>query len=192
MKKELIRKIMIVSLIAVTLTACGKEQDTSAPIEAESETIPEEVPQDIPQETPEETPQEAPEETAEEIPTETPANKSEDFGESASQTEISGVIENVSEGSFVLSETIEVENTGNSLVSDVMVQPGNAEDKILTTVNYNDQTEITIKTSTDGITSTEAPGSISDLVKDSQLTIDGGWNKDVFEASKIEIFILDV
>lgn len=196
MKKNQIQKVIVATMIAVTLTACGKEQDASVPTEVVSE--------DIPQEAPEETPRETPEENAEEVPVETPENMSENQGEEVLQQKqevaddekpsgtktIYGNIESLSEGSFNISEAfVGSDESGDGMI---MATPLNEEDKVSVTVTYNDQTEIIIETSTDGMTSSKAPGSISDLVKGSQLTIEGGWNVNVFEASKIVIFILDM
>ena len=65
MKKYLILKITIASILAVTLIACGKEQETSVPTEVLSEDIPQDTSQKAPQETPEENAEEAPDETLE-------------------------------------------------------------------------------------------------------------------------------
>ena len=193
MKKHLILKITIASILAVTLIACGKEQETSVPTEVLSEDIPQDTSQKAPQETPEENAEEAPDETLEnmsENQEEVPVQKQEiTDDEKPSQTKtIYGNLESLSEGSFTITETIVEEDESSGVM--FMYHPLD-ENKVSITVTYDDQTEIIVETSTDGMTSTQAPGSESDLVNDSQLTIDGGWNNNVFEASKIKIFILD-
>ena len=46
--------------------------------------------------------------------------------------------------------------------------------------------------STDGMTSTEKPGSISDLQKESNVSLTGVWEGEIFRVEEISIFILDM
>lgn len=180
MKLRQIHTMLMAAIIAVTMTACGDTKDVEA---APTEMISEEIPMGAKEEMIPEQISNAEEETAAEN-TEKPVEDSQN--NIASET-LYGDIKTIDDDSFVISKTT-VESDGNG--GEIMAIPIDDAGEELITVHYDDQTSIIITTSTDGMTSTKTAGSKADLVKGSSVTLEGSWDKDVFRAANIDIFIL--
>ncbi len=103
---------------------------------------------------------------------------------------IEGTVKDIEEGSFVISLTYtgKIDDEGEVAVTIV----GSGEEENLITVNYNEDVKVVVRTSTDGMTSTEKPGSISDLQKESNVSLTGVWEGEIFRVEEISIFILDM
>jgi len=138
----------------ITLNACGKEEPTES---AEWESMESQTAQDT---------------------------QTTDENTDAQSGNISGSIESVSDGSFVLSktETWETEDGAQFAVE-------NLNDKNLVTVLYTDETVFQICTSSDGgITNNYTDASPSDLAADKSVNIDGAYEGESFRASKVIIY----
>lgn len=105
---------------------------------------------------------------------------------------IEGTVKDIEEGSFVISQTYtgKIDDGDGGEVAVTIV--GSGEEENLITVNYNEDVRVVVRTSTDGMTSTEKPGSISDLQKESNVNLTGVWEGEIFRVEEISIFILDM
>ncbi len=105
---------------------------------------------------------------------------------------IEGTVKDIEEGSFVISQiyTGKIDDGDGGEVAVTIV--GSGEEENLITVNYNEDVRVVVRTSTDGMTSTEKPGSISDLQKESNVNLTGVWEGEIFRVEEISIFILDM
>ncbi len=105
---------------------------------------------------------------------------------------IEGTVKDIEEGSFVISQiyTGKIDDGDGGEVAVTIV--GSGEEENLITVNYNEDVRVVVRTSTDGMTSTEKPGSISDLQKESNVSLTGVWEGEIFRVEEISIFILDM
>ncbi len=105
---------------------------------------------------------------------------------------IEGTVKDIEEGSFVISQTYtgKIDDGDGGEVAVTIV--GSGEEENLITVNYNEDVRVVVRTSTDGMTSTEKPGSISDLQKESNVNLTGVWEGEIFQVEEISIFILDM
>lgn len=105
---------------------------------------------------------------------------------------IEGTVKDIEEGSFVISQTYtgKIDDGDGGEVAVTIV--GSGEEENLITVNYNEDVRVAVRTSTDGMTSTEKPGSISDLQKESNVNLTGVWEGEIFRVEEISIFILDM
>ncbi len=105
---------------------------------------------------------------------------------------IEGTVKDIEEGSFVISQTYtgKIDDGDGGEVAVTIV--GSGEEENLITVNYNEDVRVVVRTSTDGMTSTEKPGSISDLQKESNVSLTGVWEGEIFRVEEISIFILDM
>lgn len=102
---------------------------------------------------------------------------------------VEGDVESIGEGDFVIARiyTGSLKDGGDIMVAGA----DGAEDKELITVRYNDEVKVSVRTSTDGMTSTEREGSVEELEKGSNVTLTGSWEGEIFRADEISIFVLD-
>lgn len=194
MKKGQAGKLLAAMSLALLLAACGSGYEAPVTEGEVAENIEETLSE--PEEQPDtdrdgqskqsEKPVKEQPEGAEKKQAEEPM-KEQSGGEKVEAMVVNGLIESVGQGSFVISEilTQEMENGSSVMVSD----PGN---KTLITVKFTEDTEFTVKTSTDGMTSTDREGAPADLEPARHVTLTGSFEQEAFNADKVEIINIDL
>lgn len=98
--------------------------------------------------------------------------------------ELSGSIESVSDGSFIVNQIFNETQEDGSLIA-----YSSTEDKTLLNIAYNAQTAFTICTSADGgKTSDNTAGTAADLEVGNSTLMKGYWEGDIFQAQEIIIY----
>ncbi len=101
---------------------------------------------------------------------------------------VEGEVRDIADGSFVISQIYTGTMENDELIA---VMPLEGEEENLITVNYSNDVKVTVRISTDGMTSTERAGSIEELEEGSNVTLTGSWEGDCFRADTISVFILE-
>ena len=188
MKRKHLQKILTVIAITVSLTICGcgkakegnavgvwEESDTAAVDrqidETESSFVEDEEPEA--------------EKTVDED-NEIKEKEENTVAKGEWQT-IEGSVETIGEGNFMINQIFtEEKEDGAQIAVESM------EDKTLVAVYYTDETEFIVRTTKDGLTSTDRPGTADELLSASSVILSGSWNGEGFQAGQIVIFVVDM
>lgn len=199
MKKQIAIKLFLILVMAMTLSACGKETDTEEPAIVGSIIDIEDIREEIPTEDVEEmdaletevsteteiVEEPSEEQQADEQPTEQPAEQIEEqaqepIEQSVPTATLNGHIDSIGNGEFVIRKS-------NVISSDVIVSSGEDAEKV--SVIYKDSTEFVLcSTSDGGITTDYSTASLSNLCNERMVEIEGFYEGNYFVAKKVTIY----
>lgn len=113
-----------------------------------------------------------------------PAQETESQAAAENTTSISGIVESVENGSFVISQnTTSKSDNGSDLAINTK------DDSSLVTVSFIDTTEFALCSSGDGgKTTSETAASSKDLANGKHVILEGAWSQNDFIAQKVTIY----
>lgn len=195
MRKQYVRKIAIFLTAAMLLTACGNGQAGGDPAnggapDGSSAVIGEPIPSVSPSSS-ESQSLSQPQSSSESQPLSESPDESEAGEDPSASPEktasIDGKVKSLGDGSFVISQLF---NETDDAGGEVLVY--NQEEETLVTVYYTDSTSFIIRTSTDGLTSTDSAATSSDIAPGKSVILEGRWDGSDFHADKVSIWNIQI